>query len=68
MGALWKIIGSAAGELAFGVIEALARGDDWEPLVDAWGEKLKIRIAQETTRKETVDELTDMRKRILGED
>jgi hypothetical protein len=67
MSALLKIIVPAAGELAMNVIEALARGDDWEPLVDAWGEKLKIRIAQETTRKETVDELADMRKRILGE-
>lgn len=63
---LWGIVGAAAGELAIRIIGAVAEGEDWEPLVDRWAAELKIKIAAEANRAETVEALKAARKRILG--
>lgn len=64
---LIKVGAAVAGELVGAIVEAIASGDDIEPIVSSLPPRAQKNLRRVLEKKETLDALAEVRKQVLGD-
>ena len=64
---LIKVGAAVAGELVGAIVEAIASGDDIEPIVSSLPPRAQKNLRRVLGKKETLDALAEVRKQVLGD-